>query len=124
VYAWASVVGLLLAVALFFGYALPFGVRSIGTSASALFTSHSLDRTVDSVLTLVLFGANLGLIGYVLWRDQPAAPPVPPPGSRAHSGDAFGLTLAAGTTQGDCKEPAGRRRLAHAAQRHCWYRHY
>jgi hypothetical protein len=70
VYAWASVVGLLLAVALFFGYALPFGVRSIGTSASALFTSHSLDRTVDSVLTLVLFGANLGLIGYVLWRDQ------------------------------------------------------
>jgi hypothetical protein len=36
----------------------------------ALFTSHSLDRTVDSILTLVIFGANLGLIGYVLWRDQ------------------------------------------------------
>jgi putative peptide zinc metalloprotease protein len=70
VYAWASVAGLLLAVALFLGYALPFAVRSIDSSVVTLFTSHSLDRTVDSVLTLILFGANLGLVGYVLWRDQ------------------------------------------------------
>jgi putative peptide zinc metalloprotease protein len=70
VYGWASVAGLLVAVALFFGYALPFAVRSIGVSVVTLFTAHSLDRTVDSVLTLILFGGNLGLVGYVLWRDH------------------------------------------------------
>lgn len=70
VYAWATVFGLGLAVVLFFTYALPFAVRSIGTSVIALFTSHSLDRQADSVLTLLLFGINLGMVGYVLWRDQ------------------------------------------------------
>jgi len=70
VYGWASAAGLVLAVALFIGYALPFAVRSIGTSVVSLFTSHSLDTTVDAVLTLVLFGANIGLVLYVLWRDQ------------------------------------------------------
>jgi hypothetical protein len=70
VYAWASVVGLVLAVALFFGYALPFAVRSIGGSVIGLFTSHSLDRMADSIVTLLLFGINIGMVLYVLWRDQ------------------------------------------------------
>jgi hypothetical protein len=39
-----------------------------------------VDRTADSIVTLLLFGINIGMVLYVLWRDtlRPRLRPRPP----------------------------------------------
>lgn len=70
VYAWFSVVGLLLALGLFGGYILPYLLRTIVGSLLNLMAARSSGIVLDSVITLTGFGINFGLIGYVLWRDH------------------------------------------------------
>ena len=70
IYAWASVVGIGVSVWLYLGYILPYILGTIWGAFTNLIHSHSVDVTIDSILTLVVFGVNFGLLGYVIWRDQ------------------------------------------------------
>lgn len=70
VYAWASVVGLAIALGLFAGYILPYFLRTIVGALLNLLAARSTGLVVDSVVTLAGFGINFALIGYVLWRDH------------------------------------------------------